>query len=224
MSPAGQMRILILALVSCIVSAPAMAQLVLPVRADCISSAYGPRLIPNLPAAGTYHNGVDLPAALGSPVYAISAGHLLRVQNSGPGGLEILIQHRGFIGVYSHLGSTTLTGLEIRAGQQIGAVGATGVSLGPHLFFGMLFDNHESVDPRPFLNLPLCGTAKPTLIAAHAPLPPHVSEIWTIGKNPASSRRYLVRDLDGPAASAAPKRLPPTLLIGAASRLSVHGP
>src|ERR1700753_741636 len=96
------MRILILALVSCIVSASAMAQLRLPVQATCISSAYGPRLIRNLPAAGTYHNGVDLPVSLGSPVYAAAAGHLLRIQDTGPGGLEILVQHAGFIGVYAH--------------------------------------------------------------------------------------------------------------------------
>ena len=99
--------------------------------------------------------------------------------------------------MYSHLGGTTLTGPEIIAGQQIGVVGATGVSLGPHLFFGMLFDNHLSVDPKPFLDLPLCGAAKPAVVAAHTP--PHVSEIWTVGQNLASSKRYLVRVLDGPA-------------------------
>jgi murein DD-endopeptidase MepM/ murein hydrolase activator NlpD len=52
---------------------------VLPVNATCISVAYGPRVISNLPAAGTYHNGVDLPVSIGSPVYATAAGHLLRV-------------------------------------------------------------------------------------------------------------------------------------------------
>jgi hypothetical protein len=215
------MRILILALLAGMVSAPAIAQLVLPVNATCISSAYGPRVIPNLPAAGTYHNGVDLPVSIGTPVYAISAGHLLRVQNSGPGGLEILIQHGCFIGVYSHLGSTTLTGSEITAGQQIGVVGASGVSLGSHLFFGMLFDNHLSVDPKPFFALPLCGAAKPAVVAAHAP--PHVSEIWTVGQNLASSKRYLVRVLDGPAASAVSRRVPPTALTGAARPHHVNG-
>jgi hypothetical protein len=64
-------------------------------------------------------------------------------------------------------------------------------------FFGMLFDNHLSVDPKPFFVLPLCGAAKPAVVAAHAP--PHVSEIWTVGHNLASSKRYLVRDLDSPA-------------------------
>ncbi len=141
-----------------------------------------------------------MPVSIGTPVCAISAGHLLRVQNSGPGGREILIQHGGFIGVYSHLGSMTFTGSEFTAGQQIGVVGATGVSLGPDLFFGMLFDNHLSVDPKPFFALPLCGAAKPAVVAAHAP--PHVSEIWTVGHNLASSKRYLVRDLDSPAAIA----------------------
>ncbi len=209
------MQILILALLAGMVSAPAMAQLMLPAKAACISSAYGPRVIPNLPAAGTYHNGVDLPVTLGTPVYAISAGHLLRVQNRGPGGLEILIQHGGFIGVYSHLGSTTLTGSEITAGQQIGVVGATGVSLGPHLFFGMLFDNHLSVDPKPFLDLPLCSVSKPAVVAAQAAS--HISEIWAVGRNLASSKRYLVRELDSSADVAVFKRFP-AALTGSASR------
>jgi hypothetical protein len=99
------------------------------------------------------------------------------------------VSHGGFIEVYSHLGSITFTGSEFTAGQQIGVVGASGVSLGPHLLFGMLFDNHLSVDPKPFFALPLCGAAKPAVVAAHAP--PHVSEIWTVGHNLASSKRYL---------------------------------
>lgn len=172
----------IASLLGCI--GPAAAQLVVPVNATCISSAYGPRILPNLPEAGTYHNGVDLPARIGTPVYATAAGQLIRIQSTGPGGLEMLIQHGGFIGVYSHLGSTTLIGSSVAAGQQIGVVGATGVSLGPHLFFGMLFDGHQSVDPRPFLDLPLCGGQK-------AP-GQRVAEIWIVEKDFAASKRYRI--------------------------------
>ena len=41
--------------------------IVLPVS-SCISSPFGPRLLPNHPQVGTYHNGVDLPAPEGTPV------------------------------------------------------------------------------------------------------------------------------------------------------------
>ena len=40
---------------------------VLPVG-SCISSPFGPRILPNHPQAGTYHNGVDLPAPDGPNV------------------------------------------------------------------------------------------------------------------------------------------------------------
>ena len=36
-----------------------------PVASSCISSPFGPRVLPNRPLAGTYHYGVDMPAAAG---------------------------------------------------------------------------------------------------------------------------------------------------------------
>src|SRR5256885_3188781 len=75
-----------------------------PVSTACISSPFGPRVLPDHPAAGTYHAGIDLPAPVGSPVFAAASGTVVRVQRKGPGGLEMLVQHDGFLGVYSHFG------------------------------------------------------------------------------------------------------------------------
>ena len=75
-----------------------------PVSPACISSSFGPRVLPNQPQAGTYHYGVDLPAAVGAAVIAAAPGTVIRVQRNGPGGLEMLVQHDGFVGVYSHFG------------------------------------------------------------------------------------------------------------------------
>jgi Peptidase family M23 len=135
--------------------------LLLPVSTTCISSPFGPRSLPNRPQAGTYHYGLDLPAPKGSPVRATIAGVLLRVQHNGPGGLEVLVQHSGFVGVYSHLGliAPRLESgrrVTIEAGEQLGVVGHTGVSFGPHLYFGMLRDG-QPVNPAPLLHVPLCG-------------------------------------------------------------------
>src|SRR5450432_1309795 len=77
--------------------------LIPPVASACVSSPFGPRTLPNRPLAGTFHNGIDLPAPIGSPVAAVAPGTVIRVQRHGVGGLEILIQHEGFVGVYSHL-------------------------------------------------------------------------------------------------------------------------
>jgi len=167
------MRGIAIALVAVLISLPASAQLrpipatttihavVLP-AGSCVSSPFGPRILPDHPQAGTFHNGVDLPAPEGTPVRAVASGKLLRIENGGPGGLEVLIQHAGYVSVYSHLASTapSLGKGAIAAGDEIGVVGHTGVSFGPHLFFALL-ENGRAVDPQSFLDLPMCnGTTK----------------------------------------------------------------
>jgi murein DD-endopeptidase MepM/ murein hydrolase activator NlpD len=65
----------------------------------------------------------------------------------------------------------------IAAGDEVGVVGHTGVSFGPHLFFALLEDG-RAVDPRPFLGVPLCtGTnvhqrTPAEMLAAGEKLPP----------------------------------------------------
>jgi hypothetical protein len=146
---------------------------------SCISSAYGPRFLVNHPQAGSYHNVVDLPAPEGTPARAIASGKLLRIQRGGPGGLEVLIQHDGYVSVYSHLASVapSLGKGAIAAGDEVGIVGHSGVSFGPHLFFALL-ENGRAIDPRPFLGVPLCnGTTlhertPAEILAAGEKLPP----------------------------------------------------
>jgi hypothetical protein len=70
----------------------------------CISSPFGPRVLPNEPRAGSYHYGVDLPAPAGAPVLATAPVTVIRIQKKGPGGLEMLVQHDGFVGIYSQFG------------------------------------------------------------------------------------------------------------------------
>ncbi len=133
-----------------------------PVSPACISSSFGPRVLPNEPQAGSYHYGIDLPAAQGAAVYAIAPGTVIRVQHGGPGGLEMLVQHDGFVGVYSHFGMIMPEFSEgkhnVMAGEKLGAVGMTGVTSGPHLYFEMILDG-KPVDPAPYLNVALCNGA-----------------------------------------------------------------
>ena len=74
----------------------------------------------------------------------------------------MLVQHDGFIGVYSHLGLVAPPILEGRrtfaAGEQLGTVGRSGMTSGPHMFFEMIV-NGKPVDPAPYLRLPPCGRA-----------------------------------------------------------------
>jgi murein DD-endopeptidase MepM/ murein hydrolase activator NlpD len=144
-----------------------------PVAAACVSSAFGPRVLPDKPVAGTFHNGIDLPAPIGSPVRAVAAGTVIRIQRHGVGGLEVLIQHDGFIGIYSHLGliaPVLLRGARsIDGGEKIATVGRSGLTYGPHLYFGMIV-NGRSVDPELYLDVvPCVSAATAALDARHAP-------------------------------------------------------
>jgi len=150
-----------------------------PVKSACISSPFGPRVLPNRPLAGTYHYGVDLPAPEGSPVRAAAPGMVIRVQHKGPGGLEVLVQHDGFVGIYSHLGMVAPALVEGRtvlaAGEKLGVVGATGVTYGMHVYFEMVLGGHP-VDPAPYLGVPLCNggihRARTDMLGPDGKIPP----------------------------------------------------
>lgn len=155
------------------------ATLLPPVGSGCISSPFGPRVLPNHPLAGTYHNGVDMPAPAGAAIHTVAPGTVIRVQRKGPGGLEILVQHDGFVGIYSHLGMVTPAIAEgqrnLSAGEKIGVVGHSGVTYGMHVYFEILKNGH-AVDPAPLLGLPLCNGGvirRPSdMLAADGKIPP----------------------------------------------------
>ncbi len=136
------------------------AVLVAPVADACISSPFGPRVLLNEPQAGTYHYGVDLPAPQGAPVLATASGTVLRIQNKGPGGLEMLVQHDGFLGIYSHFGTIdpvfAAGKRTVAAGEKLGVVGNTGITFGSHLYFQMDLDG-KPVDPAPYLGVRPCN-------------------------------------------------------------------
>jgi hypothetical protein len=228
------MRGIAIALVVMLTSLPASAELrsmpattsihaVVSPAGSCISSPFGPRILPDHPQAGTFHNGVDLPAPEGTPVRAVASGKLLRIETGGPGGLEVLIQHDGYVSVYSHLASVapSLGKGMIAAGDDIGVVGHTGVSFGPHLFFALL-ENGRAVDPGPFLDLPMCnGTTKrqrtpAEILAAGEKLPPpseavkvareQQAELWELHAALGHARQCLKQGCGGQASLLPPTR------------------
>jgi murein DD-endopeptidase MepM/ murein hydrolase activator NlpD len=121
--------------------------------------------MPNRQLAGTFHNGIDILAGIGSPVTAVAPGTIIRIHRRGVGGLEVMVQHDGFIGVYSHLGLITPKLAEgrktIGGGDKIATVGRSGLTYGPHLYFGMIV-NGRPVDPAPYLHVGPCGYGAPT--------------------------------------------------------------
>lgn len=131
-----------------------------PVKPACVTSPFGPRVLPGLPKAGTFHPGIDLRAPPGGPVYAVAPGQVVAIRRRGAGGLFVLIRHDGFEALYAHLGSVTPALAEgkrtVAAGEKIGVVGRTGVSYGAHLYFQVEV-NGTKVDPAPLLGVAPCG-------------------------------------------------------------------
>jgi murein DD-endopeptidase MepM/ murein hydrolase activator NlpD len=100
------------------------------------------------------HDGLDMNPGLGTPITAIAAG-VVSVSVDDPGGLgtHIVIDHvidgEKVSSVYGHmlLGSRTLkVGDRVKVGDQVGLVGSTGASTGPHLHYG-IYVNGVAVDP-----------------------------------------------------------------------------
>lgn len=83
-----------------------------------------------------FHTGRDYAANTGAPVYAVRRGVFVRMpfDADGYGNWGILRADNGRDYLYCHLSAFTKTGV-VRAGDQIGRVGATGNVTGPHLHF-----------------------------------------------------------------------------------------
>jgi murein DD-endopeptidase MepM/ murein hydrolase activator NlpD len=107
------------------------------------------------------HQGIDIPLAEGTKVYAAASGKVIAAQSgSGPMsyGLYVKIQHSDkYVTFYAHLSRIDVSvGQEVAEGQLIGLSGNTGFSTGPHLHFG-LFRNGTAIDPSGYVGNDLTG-------------------------------------------------------------------
>jgi murein DD-endopeptidase MepM/ murein hydrolase activator NlpD len=122
-----------------------------------ISSRFGPR-------GSGFHRGIDIAASSGTPVYAVAKGKVQNVvsgctvgnQSCGGGyGNVVYLSHSGQSydeTRYAHLTSVLVSpGQTVTKGQQIGTVGSTGHSTGPHLHFETRI-NGEAVNPLNHIN------------------------------------------------------------------------
>jgi murein DD-endopeptidase MepM/ murein hydrolase activator NlpD len=95
------------------------------------------------------HNGVDYPAAAGTPILAIGDGVVTSRGYQGAYGNRIEIRHSGVhASQYAHLSAfgNYAVGQKVKQGDLIGYVGSTGFSTGPHLHFSMT-KHGQYVDP-----------------------------------------------------------------------------
>lgn len=103
--------------------------------------------------SGHFHSGLDLAAPTGTQVRAAAAGRARVLWNPTGYGLYVLVDHGGGLQtLYGHLSAASIEdGAQVQAGEEIGRVGSTGLSTGPHLHFEVRRDG-RAVDPSPLLS------------------------------------------------------------------------
>ena len=89
---------------------------------------------------GGLHNGIDIGAPHGSPIYAAASGTVWIAGWSSSAGNWVVIDHGGgVLSVYMHASALYVSsGQYVGAGTCIAAVGNTGYSFGAHLHFGIM--------------------------------------------------------------------------------------
>ena len=111
-----------------------------------ITSPFGMRIHP-ITHKPQFHDGIDIAAPIGTPVYAMSAGQVLYAGPAAGFGNEIVLSHAGGVStVYGHVSQIFVTSGPVKTGQVIALVGNEGESTGPHLH-AEVHVNDVAVDP-----------------------------------------------------------------------------
>ena len=134
------------------IQAPSSSGWVCPVPYYTLTSPFGYRTHP-ISGKWKMHNGVDMAAAQGTPIYAAKSGKVTTASyQAGGAGYYVSINHGdGFSSIYMHMTHFIVSpGQYVTAGQVIGYVGSTGGSTGPHLHFGISY-NGSYVNPMNYI-------------------------------------------------------------------------
>ena len=142
-----------------------------------LSDGFGWRTAPTTGASNN-HKAIDIAAPQGTPVKAAMSGKIVGMNKYGYGkdeyegyGVSVTVDcGNGITMAYHHMvdgsNANLNIGDEVKTGQQIGQVGSTGISTGPHLDFQVVKDG-KYVDPRNYIPGYGEGTSE-TISAAQA--------------------------------------------------------
>jgi murein DD-endopeptidase MepM/ murein hydrolase activator NlpD len=114
-------------------------------------SRFGDRQDP-FSGEGAFHTGVDISAAMGTPVHAAADGVVSHAEYARQYGRLVIIDHgNGMRTWYAHLSRfEVIPGQEIRRGEIVGYSGASGRVTSPHLHFEIRMGG-SPVNPYPYL-------------------------------------------------------------------------
>ena len=112
---------------------PPTGQLALP---PAVTSGFGWRQDP-LTGAAAYHRGIDVRAAYGEPVAAMSQGQVVVAGTEGGYGNTVVLDHgNGLRTRYAHLSAIKVeVGDQVTAGAEVGLAGRSGRATGTHVHF-----------------------------------------------------------------------------------------
>lgn len=122
-----------------------------PTNTDRITSAFSGGRVNPVTGVLRPHTGTDIGAFHGAPVWASQSGKVVLAEyNGGYGNCVILDHGNGVKTLYGHMSAILVRqGDTVAQGNQIGRVGSTGNSTGPHLHFEVLIHG-VAVDPMQF--------------------------------------------------------------------------
>lgn len=117
-----------------------------PMQVGLLTSRFGPR-------NGTFHDGIDISAPEGTPVYAARGGRVIYSdQIPGYGNIVIVEHGDGLSTVYAHNERNEVSqGDSVRQGEELSRVGRTGRTTGPNLHFEI---RSQNVARNPLFYLP----------------------------------------------------------------------
>ncbi len=124
----------------------------LPIESP-VTSPFGTRRVFN-GEMRSFHQGLDLKAAVGTPVRSSGNGAIVMAKDLFFTGNTVFVDHGyGMITFYAHLSRMNVRkGQKVRAGEQVGLAGMTGRASGPHLHWGVVI-NRAKVNPMELLQV-----------------------------------------------------------------------
>jgi len=116
-----------------------------------ITSLFGMRMSP-FTGRKTFHAGLDVAAAIGTPIIAPAEGIVVFTGRKGSYGNSVIIDHdNGIVTLYAHIHEMFVrVGQKVKRGDRIASIGNTGRSTGPHLHYEVI-ENGRSINPISFI-------------------------------------------------------------------------
>ncbi len=116
-----------------------------------VTSAFGYRMSPYT-GEREMHKGLDIAGRMGTPIYATADGEVVYSTQKKSLGYAVKLRHGyGIETVYGHMQETMVrSGESVKRGQQIGLMGSTGRSTGPHVHYAVLV-NGKATNPRNYI-------------------------------------------------------------------------